>query len=244
MFNYLQGLDAELKISFEDEGLTLDQIITISSLAHKNNINVNVKVGGCEALTDIRIANYIGSTGCVAPMIESSFALHKFISTIFKNNFHFDNLFINIESRQAYENIESIIHSKDAEHLTGIVLGRSDFVSSYNLIKKDTDSEAIFDKAVTIFSLAKSKGLKTLMGGNLNTNSLNFIKRLYERNLLDYVETRNVKVKLSENFIENYQESLNKMIRFEVEWLKRKSNQNSILLDADTKRISNLELRR
>jgi hypothetical protein len=97
--------------------------------------------------------------------------------------------------------------------------------------------------AIEIFTLAKSKNLKTLMGGNLNINSLDFIKTLYQKNLLDYVETRNVKVKLSSNFLDNFEENLSYMLRFEIEWLTNKYNTLTLLSVEDKKRLDNLKLR-
>ncbi len=244
MFQYLQNLECGLKISLEDEGLTLDQACFITSCAHKHNYSVTVKVGGAEAISDMRIANNLGVEGCVAPMIESSYALHKFINSTYINKFAFDKLYINIESKQAYENIENILDHSDAKHLTGVVLGRSDFVNSYGLTKKETDSERVFEKVKKVFMLAKQRNLITLMGGNINNSSLEFVEKLYKDNLLDYIETRNVKVKLSNSFLQNYHNNLTKMLRFEIEWLKAKSSNLSFLANNDIKRVSNLELRR
>jgi 4-hydroxy-2-oxoheptanedioate aldolase len=244
MFEYLQGLDCGIKISLEDEGLTLDQATYISGLSHKNNIDVTLKIGGAEAISDMRIGRMINCSGCVAPMIESSYALHKFISSTVKNKFDYDDLYINIESKQAYDNIEDITLHSDFEHLSGVVLGRSDFVNSYGLTKKEVDSDEIYSKAVKIFTLAKKYNKLTLMGGGVNVNSFNFITNLFRANLLDYIETRNVKVKLSNSFLINYEKNLNKMLRFEIEWLKFKSKSLSFLSGNDTKRISNLELRK
>jgi len=128
--------------------------------------------------------------------------------------------------------------------LTGVVLGRSDFVNSYGLTKKETDSKEVFKMVKKVFTLAKEKNLKTLMGGNVNTNSYEFVSKLYKENLLDYIETRNVKVKLTNNFLTNYDANLTKMLRFEIEWLKSKSDKLSFLANADIKRVSNLELRK
>ena len=215
-FEYIKELDYEIKISLEDEGLTFDQATKIACLTHQNIIPLNIKIGGAEAISDMRFASNIKCSGCVAPMIESPYALHKFISSVYKNSFDFKKLFINIESKQAYLNIKDILESSDAKHLYGIVLGRTDFIQSFGYTKDKVDSDKCLTMAREVFTLAKNKGLKTLMGGNMNINSFNFIKTLYNDNLLDYIETRNVKVKLSSNFLNNFKENLSNMLEFDV----------------------------
>ncbi len=243
MFNKIKDIEYGVKISLEDEGLTPDQCVKIACLSHLNNIPLTMKIGGAEAISDIRIAHNIECEGCVAPMIESSYALHKFISSVYNNSFEFKKLYINVESKQAYLNIENILNSPDAKHLSGIVLGRSDFVQSFGYTKDKVDSDEVYSMAEKIFTLAKNKGLITLMGGNLNVNSLDFIKSLYDKKLLDYVETINVKVKLTKDFLENYSDNLTQMIRFEIDWLNLKTTQLQSLFKKDIKRISNLKLR-
>lgn len=243
MFNYISNFQPEIKISLEDEGLTFDQCVKIANASHQNQIPLNMKIGGAEAISDIRFAENIGCEGCVAPMIESPYALHKFISSIHKNSFNFKKLYINIESKQAYLNIEQILKSSDSKHLYGVVLGRSDFTQSFGYTKDKVDSDVLFEKALKIFSLAKEQGLYTLMGGNLNVNSFNFIKSLYEKGLLDYVETRNVKIKLNSRFLENYKDNLTKMIQFEMGWLELKNKPYKQLINQDQNRLDNLKLR-
>ncbi len=242
-FKHFENLNVELKISLEDEGLTFDQAISIACQAHSHNVKVTMKVGGAEAISDMRFAKMIGCSGCVAPMIESSFALHKFINANNTHQFDFDNLYINIESKQAYESISEILNSSDAKYLSGIVLGRSDFISSFGMTKDKTDSKECYDMAVKIFDIAKSKNKITLMGGNINTYSKEFITNLYEQKLLDYIETRNVKVKLSYSFLKNYSKNLTKMLEFESSLLQYKSSTLDLLSANDKKRLNNLRTR-
>lgn len=243
MFKHLENLDYEIKISLEDEGLTFNQATKISCLSHQQQIPLNVKIGGAEAISDMRFAKNLDCKGCVAPMIESSYALHKFISSVYKNAFDFQKLFINIESKQAYYNIKEILNSSDINHLYGIVLGRTDFIQSFGYTKNKVDSDECFDMAIEIFTLAKKKGLKNIIGGNLNINSFNFIKKLYDKNLLDYIETRNVKVKLSNEFLNNFKENLSNMLEFESEWLTYKYDNLIQISKDDKKRLESLKLR-
>ena len=75
----------------------------LTSLA---NLYMNVKIGGCEAKTDIRNCINMGADGIVAPMIESPFALQKFIEST--SNIK-TNRFINIETKNAVDNIPNAL---------------------------------------------------------------------------------------------------------------------------------------
>jgi hypothetical protein len=242
-YNNLKKYQAEIKISLEDEGLLFDQATTIGCLTHKAGLKLNMKVGGAEAISDIRFAHMIGCSGCVAPMIESKYALHKFISSIKKFDFSFDSLYINIESKQAYNNIEYILNSTDSKYLKGIVLGRTDFIQSFGLTKDKVDSIECRDMIEKVFTLAKNKGLTTLMGGNINHNSKDFIKYMFDKNLLDYIETRNVKIKLNNNVLENFNNVLHDILLFESEWLELKSVSLDKLSQEDKNRLHNLKTR-
>jgi len=242
-FKELKKIKASLKISLEDEGLTFDQATQITSLAHKNGIDVTMKIGGAEAISDMRFASNIGCSGCVAPMVESSYALHKFISSNHKYSFDFQHLYVNIESEQAYKNIKDILTSSDAKYLHGIVLGRTDFIQSFGLTKDKVDSPECLQMAIEIFTLAKERGLTTLIGGNVNTNSKAFVEELYAHSLLDYIETRNVKVKLTDNVLSNFAETLSTMLNFETEWLEKKYKTLDQLAKDDRNRCENLKTR-
>ena len=124
-----------------------------------------------------------------------------------------------------------------------MVLGRTDFIQSFGYTKDKVDSDECLEMAIEIFTLAKKKGLKKVMGGNLNINSFTFIKKLYNENLLDYIETRNVKVKLSNEFLNNFKENLSNMLEFETEWLTCKYDDLIHLSKDDKKRLDNLKLR-
>ncbi len=74
---YAEGV----KQSFEDEGAVLEDVVLMRQLTSLANLYMNVKIGGCEAKTDIRNCINMGADGIVAPMIESPFALQKFIES-------------------------------------------------------------------------------------------------------------------------------------------------------------------
>ena len=217
-----------IKQSFEDEGVLLDDVMTMRRITELTNLKLNVKIGGCEALTDIHNCKSIGVDAIVAPMIETEFALQKFIESIttLKNI----DFYINIESKTGYENLSKILSSPSSKLLKGIVIGRSDLTKSYGYDKSYVDSEFIYDIVFNAMKMAKSYGLKTLMGGNISSNSIDFIKKLNNNNLIDYIETRNVIIKLKN--INTLEDDIKSAILFESNWLLYKSKKYNDIGDS------------
>ena len=119
-----------IKQSFEDEGAILSDVITMRRITELSNLKMYVKIGGCEAITDINncVSNSIDAI--IAPMVETEYAFKKFVTAI-KNIKKTDFYFL-CETKTAYENIDAILSSEEAKSLTGIILGRSDFTKSLN----------------------------------------------------------------------------------------------------------------
>ena len=77
----------------------------------KAGLQHNIKVGGCEAKTDIFFCEKLGVNGIVAPMVETGYALRKFLQIISKNKRQ--SLYVNLESIQAFKNIKDILKAKE-----------------------------------------------------------------------------------------------------------------------------------
>jgi hypothetical protein len=71
-----------VKISYEDEGALLNEVISMRYLTAGVGLNLAIKIGGCEAKRDIVDCMNISCDSIVAPMIESGFALNKFANGI------------------------------------------------------------------------------------------------------------------------------------------------------------------
>jgi 4-hydroxy-2-oxoheptanedioate aldolase len=218
-----------IKQSFEDEGAHFDDVLKMRTISAHAGVNLSVKIGGCEAITDINNCLVIGADSLVAPMIESKFALKKYIESLQSNltpgQQQDMNFYINIESKAAYENLESILDSKFSKHLTGIVVGRSDLTKSYGLSKKDVNySKKIENIVEDIFVKAKEKKMNTLMGGSVGSASVDFIKKMVKNDLLDFVETRNVIIDLKKVNTKELNNLVKAALIFESEWLKFKAD--------------------
>jgi len=210
-----------IKVSFEDEGLDFVDVLNAKKLTLTHGIGLLIKLAGAEAKRDFKDVNKIGVDKIVAPMIESPFALSKYIKTAL--NFIDPKkiqLGFNMESKQCFENIESILETKESNYLSSITVGRGDLAESYGLdrYKGTVNSKEIYQITHKTFSLGRSKGLKTYLGGSMNFESIDFISELKSENLIDYFETRNVVFDI--NVLDDF--SFNEMIDLAFSFEKNK----------------------
>lgn len=204
-----------IKQSFEDEGVSRDVVNLIRNITYKNKINHNIKIGGCEAKSDMNYCEEIQCDGIVAPMIETDFALKKFIQS--SQNIKINSYYVNIETITAAKNIKSILLQDKKKILTGITIGRSDFTSSMGLSKKLVNSTEVFNEIYKVLKIAKSFKYRTTVGGNLSIESKKFINDLYKKNLIDNIESRNVCIKVDKNSLNDFEKTIQDMLMFEYE---------------------------
>ena len=190
---------------------------------------------GCEAISDIRQAKILGAKSIIVPMIESSFAMKKFISAI--RNVYDENeledveIGVNIESITGIENIEKILNEKEVnKYVKRVIIGRKDLISSMGLQIDEVNSDIIFNDVKKVFEIAKIHNFKTSIGGLMDIQSIPFIKKL--GNLLDYYETRNIIFKNDDKDTEGILKRIVNAQRFELNYLEDLANRyNSIVLN-------------
>lgn len=228
-----------IKQSFEDEGALLEDVISVRRITELCNLMSFVKVGGCEANTDIYNCLRLGVNGIIAPMVESSFAVSKFMDCYDERA----QYFIVVESKTAYANLEQILQTAHNK-LTGIIVGRSDLSKSYNLNKNEADGDFILSVTKDIFVKAKKYNLLTTLGGNVSVKSSKFIEQMYHLKLLNRVETRNVVIDLNDSNVDNINLAIQEAINFEILLLKNKLQNSSYLSEDYIKRIDLLSSRK
>lgn len=236
----------EIKAEFEAEGSRIEEMMRLKDIASKVNLPIILKIGGAEAVTDIYNGIILGVNGLVAPMVETSYAVSKYLwvieNMIQKDNRNDIDFAINIETITAVNNIDEIIALNKLNLLTSITFGRSDFVQSMGLEKSEVDSDFVFKHIKKVAMLSKEKGLKFAMGGNITKNSIEFIKKLYSDNLITKYETR--KIVFDSSSIENKPEDgITLALKFELLWLKSKRRFYSRIKEEDEYRIEDLEKR-
>jgi 4-hydroxy-2-oxoheptanedioate aldolase len=232
-----------IKTSFEDEGAMFDETVRLKQVCNEAKTKVVLKIGGPEAIRDIKESGIIGVKGLVAPMVESPFALKKFIAAV-NNNVPADvvaslQVSVNLETIAAVTNVDSILDVEEASQLYGVTVGRVDLVSSMDKDRSYVNSEEVYKLAKKVFTKAKEKGLKACIGGAVSVDSLDFLKRLNSEGLLDKFETRYAM--FDPTALKNLPKALSKAQVFEYEWLKAKQEYYAVLANQDIKRIQMIQ---
>jgi hypothetical protein len=112
-----------IKISFEDEGALFNEAVSMRKLTAQVGVGLSIKIGGCEAKRDIVDCMDLDCDTIVAPMIESEFALRKFLKSLdfYKCN---KKKGFNLETIAAYHNLEEL--SSLSNNIDFVTVGRND----------------------------------------------------------------------------------------------------------------------
>lgn len=174
-----------LKGEFEAEGLSRDALAAEAALAARHDLPYLVKIGGCEAKSDMHFMMLQGIRDIVAPMIESPFAMAKYQEMLPEGAF--DKVGVTIETIDAVRRIDEILDA--GSKLTEVTVGRTDLTASFN--GSSVESEETISMTKTVVRAARKRGIGTTMGGSVSVRTLELLRRDGElRELLDCVETR------------------------------------------------------
>jgi len=235
----------EVKAEFEAEGSRMEEMMRLKDVTSKAELPIILKIGGVEAITDIYNGLLLGVEGLITPMAETPFALSKFLDAILKfvPEDNREDIFFaaNIETITAYKNFQDMLNLPKINLLQGITIGRVDLTGSMGYGRDKIDSEEIFNICKDVFEKAKVLRLKTALGGGVSTNSLNFIRRLHEMELIDKFETR--KVVFKADSVKFGEKAILKAVEFELLWLKSKRRFYQRIKQEDENRIEMLEKR-
>lgn len=233
-----------VKTSFEDEGALFNETVRLKEVCNQAKTKLTLKIGGPEAIRDIKDAQIIGVKGLVAPMVESEFGLKKFIQSaktyIPEDSLSSIQLNINVETITSVSNVQKMLVLPEAAELYGVTVGRVDLVSSMGRDRSYVNSDEVYSIVRDVFLKVKEKGFKLCLGGAISTESFDFLKKLHSEGLLDKFETRYAIYDPS-IALKNLPRSLSKGQMFEYHWLQCKHEYYSSLANQDIKRIKMIQ---
>lgn len=235
-----------VKAEFEAEGTRMEEALRLKDVISRAGLELTVKVGGCEALLDMFNARAIGVTHLVGPMVETPYALHKFLGAV-KMAFPIEerdqvDFLVNIETIDACRNFSKMLELPEIDELDGVVLGRVDLTGSMGKNREYVNSQEILELAKDIFSQAKAKGMECIVGGGVSKETIPFIKEL-PHGYVDRYETRKVIFSCPAALADGYDKGILKAVGFELMWLKNKRDYYGMIYQEDKQRIVMLEAR-
>jgi hypothetical protein len=235
-----------VKAEFEAEGTRMEEALRLKEVVSRAGLDLTIKIGGCEAVKDMYESRVIGVSRIVAPMIETPYALKKFLAMtklVFPEDERSEVSFlINIETISGYNNFDAMLELHEIKQLDGIVIGRVDMTGSLGMSREDINTDEIFNIANELVIKAKGKGLECVIGGGVSAHSIPFFNRL-PKGSLDRYETRKIIFKCPESLGENADKGILKAVGFELMWLKNKRDFYGMIHKEDNQRIDMLETR-
>jgi 2-keto-3-deoxy-L-rhamnonate aldolase RhmA len=236
-----------IKAEFEAEGTRVDELLRLVDIARSADLPMTVKIGGCEAVRDLLESKQIGVRYVVAPMVETPYALSKYIlakNLVFNDDELEDTDFLfNIETITGYNNLSELVAVASADGaVQGIVFGRVDFAGSLNKNRDSINEAEITEFVAKASAAAKEASLDFVMGGAISSDSLHVIKEIAKTHLTRF-ETRKVVFGGDAGTLKDIEQGLVNAVHFELLWLLNKRDYYGRITQEDAKRIEMLETR-
>lgn len=227
-----------VKAEFEAEGTRSDEFLRLVDLARRADIKVALKIGGCEAVSDLHASKLFGVDYIIAPMVETPYSLTKFIEA--KDKTYADDardteFLFNLETESTLRNLEDMLPLAKAG-VDGIVFGRVDFTLSRGLPRGAVNDRTITD-AVLKAALACAKAdIDLVVGGSVSVEALPALREI-RRIRLDRFETRKIVFDGAAVEAADMAAGIDQAVAFELAWLENKRDYYREIADEDLQRI-------
>lgn len=225
-----------IKAEFEAEGSRTDELVMLNEIIFRADMKLYIKIGGCEAVRDLDQCRLLGAAGIMAPMIESPFAMKKFVNAAHKvYGSETDSIewIINAETVLCHQNLDEILDAGKG-FLSTVSIGRVDLSSSMGLSRDEINGAEVFARTKDIAERSKAKGYKVNFGGGISFHAIPFITDLYPIN--DRFETRKVVFNSTDN-VDKLKDGLLKAMEFETLYLKNKCEYYDRMAIEDQERL-------
>lgn len=232
-----------VKAEFEAEGTRPDELLRLLELTWRANLKLALKIGGCEAVTDLQAAKLYGAEYIIAPMVETPYALSKFIGA--KNKTHGENspvdFLYNLETQTTLENLGAMLPLA-RKGVDGIVFGRVDFTGSRGLTRSQINDSAITEAVLRVAHACATEGLDLVVGGGVSAEAISALREIRSVRL-DRFETRKVVFDGAAVETVGFEAGIANAVAFELAWLRNKHEYYRAIAEEDLPRIRMMEQR-
>ena len=213
-------------------------------LAQRAELKVALKIGGCEAVTDLFSTRIYGIDHVIAPMVETPYALSKFIDA--KNKVHGPvsertQFLFNLETQTTLENLDAMA-SLAKGNVDGIVFGRVDFTLSRGMARTAVNERTITDAVLSVARVCRDKDLDLVVGGSVSQDAIGALREVRQVRL-DRFETRKIIFDGSAIDSDAISAGISNAVDFELMWLQNKRNYYANIAAEDEQRIAMMENR-
>ena len=233
-----------VKAEFEAEGTRTEELLRLIELSRRAGIGIGLKIGGCEAVRDLIEAKQFGVDYVIAPMVETSYAVEKYIDAknkVFTTDEREDvDFLVNIETITGLSNSTKILDIGSKKNgIDGIVFGRVDFVGSQGLAMDSINEDNVIDSCIEVANKCKKNNLDFVVGGGVSDISVEPLIKIKEKHLSRF-ETRKIIFKAEALNKNEIKEALLNAVYFELLWLLNKREFYSLITGEDDKRLKML----
>ncbi|MBE7087068.1 MAG: aldolase [Clostridiales bacterium] len=231
-----------IKAEFEAEGSRTDELVKLNEIVYRADMKMYIKIGGCEAVRDLDQCILLGASGIMAPMIESPFAMQKFMGAakkVYGDRINDIEWIINAETKTCHKSMDEIFDTAKG-FLKTISIGRVDLSASMGLDRSKINDDIMLETAIDIAKAAKKRDYIVNFGGGISFDAIPFIKAMCP--YADRFETRKVVFAINDDEKRLKQGIYNAML-FETLYLQNKCDFYGRMAQEDASRLNMMRTR-
>ena len=234
-----------VKAEFEAEGTRTDELLRLLDIARRAGLKVAIKIGGCEAIRDLIECRQFGADYIIAPMVETPYALKKYIEA--KNKCYSAQeqkdvgFLFNVETHSTTDYLDEL-GARAQEGNVGMVFGRVDFAGSMGKDRSIINTPEMSNHVIKVAEVAKQRNFDLVVGGAVSPEGINELRAIRETKL-DRFETRKVIFDAAVLDGSNSADGIECAMEFELLWLQNKRNYYQTIASEDATRIALMEAR-